>query len=57
MKGLIGVEGRRGHEKDVEHTAAAMKELKRDGSPGQSWEMKLFVEYTDVFDHTVVGKS
>ena len=57
MKGLIGAEGRRGHEKDVEHTAAAMEELKRDGSPGQSWEMKLFVEYTDVFDHTVVGKS
>lgn len=52
MEGLIWAEGRRDNE-DTEPTAGSSKggSLRGTEAQGQSWEINLFLEYTDVFDN------
>lgn len=52
MEGLIWAEGRRENE-DTEHTAGSSKgeNLRGTEAQGQSWEINLFSEYTDVSDN------
>lgn len=61
LKALMYVEGRRGNgEKDIEHIASSSSKgwsLTGTETQGQSWEIHLFLEYTDVFGHTMAGKS
>lgn len=59
MKGLVWAEGKRKNEKDLELTAGSNNggSLREREAQGQSWEINLFSEYTDVFDHVTVGKS
>lgn len=43
----------------MEHTASSSNggSLRGTGAQGQSQEMKSFLEFTDVFDLIMVGKS